>query len=117
MVFPPSTLGLCITFFLLSSSSSTKTDISTLSSLETSRYMKKTGQKLIEDLNLHPNLEVNLFKAYTNHSNDELNFSEFGIAEKRLLLHVLGDSGATVPDLAQHAGYFRIKHTVDARYV
>ncbi|GKA58472.1 serine carboxypeptidase-like protein [Tanacetum coccineum] len=116
MVFPPSIICLCIVFLLFISSSSTRTYFSTLSSLEFSQSLKKTGKKLIEDLNLHPNFDVNLFKAYKNYSNDELNFSEFGIAEKRLQLHVLGDSGATVHDLAQHAGYFRIKHTVDARF-
>ncbi|KAK1429155.1 hypothetical protein QVD17_11358 [Tagetes erecta] len=54
----------------------------------------------------------------SNHSSyldQELSITQSGIVEKRLFLSVLGDSGATVLDLAQHAGYYRIQHTVDAR--
>ncbi|KAI3823264.1 hypothetical protein L1987_04697 [Smallanthus sonchifolius] len=78
---------------------------------------EKTGHQLIKDLNLHPNLDVNIVKSYNRSSylDQELKVSQSGIVEKRLSLSVLGDSGATVHDLAQHAGYYRIEHTVDAR--
>nr|GEY85546.1 serine carboxypeptidase-like [Tanacetum cinerariifolium] len=59
----------------------------------------------------------NIVKSY-NHSSyldQELKVTQSGIVEKRLSLSVLGDSGATVQDLAQHAGYYRIENTVDAR--
>lgn len=89
------------------------------SSFHHSKFLKKTGHQLIKDLNLHPNLDVNIVKSY-NHSSyldQQLKVTQYGIVEKRLSLSVLGDSGATVHDLAQHAGYYRIEHTVDARYV
>ncbi|KAI7737284.1 hypothetical protein M8C21_020041 [Ambrosia artemisiifolia] len=82
-----------------------------------SNSLRKTGHQLIKDLNLHPNLDVNILKSY-NHSSyldQELKVTQSEIVEKRLSLSVIGDSGATVHDLAQHAGYYRIQHTVDAR--
>lgn len=102
------------------SSSHARTHPSSLSSFHRSKSLKKTSfQQLIKDLNLHPHLDANIVKSY-NHSsylNQELKVTQNGIVEKRLSLSVLGDSGATVHDLAQHAGYYRIQNTVDARYV
>lgn len=101
------------------SSSYARTHPSSLSSFHRSKYLKKTSFQLIKDLNLHPHLDANIVKSY-NHSSyldQELKVTQNGIVEKRLSLSVLGDSGATVHDLAQHAGYYRIQNTVDARYV
>ncbi|KAK9079108.1 hypothetical protein SSX86_000778 [Deinandra increscens subsp. villosa] len=91
--------------------------ITLASSLHHSKSLKKTGQQLIKDLNLHPNLDINIIKSYnhTSYPDQELEVTQSRIVEKRLYLSVLGDSGATVDDLAQHAGYYRIEHTVDAR--
>ncbi|XP_076945837.1 serine carboxypeptidase-like [Bidens hawaiensis] len=86
-----------------------------ISSFNHSHAMKKTGYKMIKELNLHPNLEVNVLKSNTNASYDELKVSESGLVEKRLSFHVHGDPGASVADLAHHAGYFRLQHTIDAR--
>lgn len=116
MTSPPSILFLILCVLLLICSSYSRTNPSSLSSLPISRSL--TGQQLVKDQKLHhPKLEVNIFKGYTNSSNDELKVSEFGLVEKQLSFQVLGDSGATVPDLAQHAGYFRLQHSIDARYV
>lgn len=72
---------------------------------------------MIKELNLHPNAEVNILKSNTSSYDDERKVSESELVEKRLYFPVLGESGATVADLAQHAGYFRLQHTIDARYV
>lgn len=93
--------------------------VSSISSFHQSKSLRKTSLQLIKDLNLHPSLDANIVKSY-NHSSyldQELKVTQYGIVEKRLSLSVLGDSGATVHDLAQHAGYYSIEHTVDARYV
>nr|GEU53300.1 serine carboxypeptidase-like [Tanacetum cinerariifolium] len=98
------------------SSSYARTHPLSLSSFYRSKSLKKTSFQLIKDLNLHPHLDVNIVKSY-NHSSyldQELKVTQNGIVEKRLSLSVLGDS-ATVHDLAQHAGYYRIENTVDAR--
>ncbi|KAJ0657279.1 hypothetical protein HanLR1_Chr14g0545201 [Helianthus annuus] len=107
-------LILTLIFFI---SSTATTNPSSLSSSHVSHALKKTGHKMINELNLHPNRVVNILKSNTGSYDDELKVSESGLAEKRLSLSVLGDSGATVADLAQHAGYFRLQHTIDARYV
>ncbi|KAJ9540416.1 hypothetical protein OSB04_026922 [Centaurea solstitialis] len=113
----PSILSLFLSFlyFISSSSSFPTTNPSSHSSLQFSSTLRKTGHQLIKDLNLHPNLEVNIFKPSANSSNDEFKVFESGIVEKRLSFQVLGESGATVQDLAQRAGYFHLQHTIDAR--
>ncbi|KAJ0778390.1 hypothetical protein HanLR1_Chr02g0071161 [Helianthus annuus] len=120
MATPPHILYLIplilVVFF---SSSHARTIPSSISSFHHSKTLKKTGHQLIKDLNLHPHLDINIVKSY-NHSSyldQELKVTQSGIVEKRLSLSVLGNSGASVHDLAQHAGYYRIEHTVDARYV
>nr|GEU83630.1 serine carboxypeptidase-like [Tanacetum cinerariifolium] len=72
---------------------------------------------MIKDLNLHPSHGANIFKSNACSFDDELKASDSGLAEKRISFpfKILGDSGASVSDLAQHAGYFRIQHTIDAR--
>ncbi|KAI3722055.1 hypothetical protein L2E82_33079 [Cichorium intybus] len=66
----------------------------------------RTKYEHIDDLNLHPKLDVNIFKS---------NISGSRIVEKPLKLPVLGNSGASIHDLAHFAGYIKIKHTVGAR--
>nr|XP_043632437.1 serine carboxypeptidase-like [Erigeron canadensis] len=89
--------------------------ISFLLFISSASHLRKTGHQLINDLNLHPNLEVNLFKPSTNSSHNAFKVSESSLVEKRLQFNVLGVSGANVADLAHHAGYFRLQHTIDAR--
>lgn len=75
---------------------------------------KRTGyEQLIKDLNLHPQLDVNIFKHNTS---DSVNVMVSRIVEKPLRLPILGQSGASVPDFAHLAGYIRIKHTIGGRY-
>ncbi|KVI09318.1 Peptidase S10, serine carboxypeptidase [Cynara cardunculus var. scolymus] len=110
-----SILSLFLSFLFLISSSTATTNPSSHSSLHFSPSLRKTGHQLIKDLNLHPNLEVNILKPFTNSSDAEFKVFESGVVEKRLSFQVLGESGATVQDLAQRAGYFHLKHTIDAR--
>ncbi|KAL4591582.1 hypothetical protein LXL04_004551 [Taraxacum kok-saghyz] len=115
---PPQILYLIpILLLVFISSSSARTHPSSVSPFHHSKSLRKTGHQLIKDLNLHPNLDVNIVKSYSNSSylDHELKVTQSGIVEKRLSLQILGDSGATVHDLAQHAGYYKIEHTVDAR--
>ncbi|KAI3748223.1 hypothetical protein L6452_11168 [Arctium lappa] len=72
----------------------------------------RTGYDLITELNLHPKLDVNIFKANIS---DSVSTADSRIVEKQLRLPVLGHSGASVHDLSRLAGYVRIKHTVGAR--
>lgn len=117
---PPQILYLVpLLLLVFISSSSARTSPSLVSPFHHSKSLRKTGHQLIKELNLHPHLDVNIVKSYTNSSylDDEVKVTQSGIVEKQLSLQVLGDSGATVHDLAQHAGYYKIEHTVDARYV
>ncbi|KAI3520557.1 hypothetical protein L1887_10006 [Cichorium endivia] len=107
MASPPSifSLFLSLLFFISSSSLPTKPSLS----------LRETGHQLIKDLNLHPNPGVNIFKPRTSSFDDTFKVSESKIVEKKLKLPVHGESGATVNDLAHHAGYYHLQHTVDAR--
>ncbi|KAL8193666.1 hypothetical protein R6Q57_026801 [Mikania cordata] len=115
MASHPSIISIFISFIFFISSLPSTTNPSSLPSSHFSHDLKKTGHQMIKQLNLHPNLEINILKSNTNSSDDELKASESELVEKRLSFPVLGDSGATVADLAQHAGYFRLQHTIDAR--
>ncbi|GJT88328.1 serine carboxypeptidase-like protein [Tanacetum coccineum] len=96
--------------FFISSLSARTTDFSSF-------HLGRNGNRMIKDLNLHPSHGANIFKTNARSFDDELKVSDSGLAEKRLSFpfKILGDSGASVSDLAQHAGYFRIQHTIDAR--
>ncbi|KAK9061566.1 hypothetical protein SSX86_018748 [Deinandra increscens subsp. villosa] len=111
-----SILFLFISFIFFISSLTAPTNPSSLySSSHFSHAQKKTSHRMIKELNLHPNLEVNILKSNTASSDEDLEVSESELVEKRLSFPVLGDSGATIADLAHHAGYFRLQHTIDAR--
>ncbi|CAI9104979.1 OLC1v1003785C1 [Oldenlandia corymbosa var. corymbosa] len=66
--------------------------------------------RLIRGFNLFPKHDINI-----NLANNSGLPAANNIVEKRLQLTVHGNSGATVKDLAQHAGYFRLPNTKDAR--
>ncbi|KAJ0908845.1 putative carboxypeptidase C [Helianthus annuus] len=72
----------------------------------------ETGFEFIKELNLHPKLDVNIYKPNTSDSGSITNSR---IVEKPLRLQVLGDSSASIQDLAHFAGYIRINHTIGAR--
>ncbi|GKA68261.1 hypothetical protein Tco_0768178, partial [Tanacetum coccineum] len=95
--------------FFISSLSARTTDFSSF-------RLGRNGNRMIKDLNLHPSHGANIFKSNARSFDDELKVSDSGLAEKRLSFpfKILGDSGASVSDLAQRAGYFRIQHTIDA---
>ncbi|CAI9290018.1 unnamed protein product [Lactuca saligna] len=115
---PPQILYLVpLLLLVFISSSCARTSPSLVSPFHHSKSLRKTGHQLIKELNLHPHLDINIVKSYTNSSylDHEVKVTQSGIVEKQLSLQVLGDSGATVHDLAQHAGYYKIEHTVDAR--
>ncbi|KAI3705480.1 hypothetical protein L1987_75718 [Smallanthus sonchifolius] len=72
----------------------------------------RTGFEFIEELNLHPKLDVNIFQPNTS---DSVSTTNSRIVEKPLRLPVLGESGASIHDLAHLAGYVQISHTIGAR--
>ncbi|KAK9078519.1 hypothetical protein SSX86_002576 [Deinandra increscens subsp. villosa] len=72
----------------------------------------RTGFEFIKELNLHPKLDLNIFKPNTS---DSVSISNSKFVEKSLKLPVLGESGASVHDLAHLAGYVQINHTIGAR--
>ncbi|KAI3520555.1 hypothetical protein L1887_10004 [Cichorium endivia] len=71
-----------------------------------------TKYELINELNLHPKLDFNIFKSNTS---DPISNTGSRIVEKPLKLPILGNSGASIHDLSHFAGYIQIKHTVGAR--
>ncbi|CDP07044.1 unnamed protein product [Coffea canephora] len=111
--FLPQSLSLLI--LLLSSTSpafsirATGNDHNLLPS-STLNFPKKQAEKLIRELNLFPEHDINI-----NTGNNSAAAAATSVVEKRLNLPVLGDSGATVQDLGHHAGYFRLPNTKAAR--
>lgn len=75
-------------------------------------FPKTQAQKLIRSLNLFPKHEVN-HRAVQD--DDDLGASR--IVEKPLRFPFLADSTPSVQDLGHHAGYYKLPHTKDARYV
>ncbi|XP_071708241.1 serine carboxypeptidase-like [Rutidosis leptorrhynchoides] len=81
--------------------------LSVLIDPSSSSLYTRTGYKqFIKDLNLHPTLDANIFKQNT---------SDYRIVEKPLRLPVLGQSGASTPNIVHATGYVRIKHTIGGR--
>ena len=116
--FLPQSLSLLI--LLLSSPSptfsirATRNDQNLLPS-STLNFPKKQAEKLIRELNLFPEHDININTG--NNSAAAAAAAATSVVEKRLNLPVLGDSGATVQDLGHHAGYFRLPNTKAARYI
>ncbi|KAI3809552.1 hypothetical protein L1987_25529 [Smallanthus sonchifolius] len=106
-----SILSLFLSFIFFISSLFARINPSSLSS----SHFSISGRQLIKELNLHPNIAVNIFKSKTDSLDDEFKASESRLVKKRLSFPILGESGAIVADLAHHAGYFRLQHTIDAR--
>lgn len=75
------------------------------------KFPKTQAEKLIRALNLFPKHEVN------HHAGQEDDLGASPIVEKRLRFPFLVDSGSSLQDLGHHAGYYKLPHTKDARYV
>lgn len=75
-------------------------------------FPKTQAQKLIRSLNLFPKHEVN-HRAVQ----DDDDFGASRIVEKPLRLPFLADSGPSLQELGHHAGYYKLPHTKDARYI
>ncbi|XP_063949828.1 serine carboxypeptidase-like isoform X2 [Daucus carota subsp. sativus] len=99
--FPPLTFSLFLLVLSVSAFSS---------SVTSSNFADSLADKLIRDLNLSPKHEVNIVPPGTSDTTQNSR-----LVEKKINLPVLGDSGATVKDLGQHAGFFRLPHSKDAR--
>ncbi|XP_027085115.1 serine carboxypeptidase-like [Coffea arabica] len=78
-------------------------------SSSTLNFPKAQAERLIRQLNLFPELEINISPGHPG------NLSGSRIVEKQFSLSCLGDSGATVEDLGHHAGYYKLQHSKDAR--
>ncbi|KAL0436932.1 UNVERIFIED_CONTAM: Serine carboxypeptidase-like 47 [Sesamum radiatum] len=65
-------------------------------------------EKMIKQLNLFPELDVNIAEGESAVSEPEL-------VERRIRFPHLSERGATVEILGHHAGYFRLPHTRSAR--
>ncbi|KAL3530508.1 hypothetical protein ACH5RR_009830 [Cinchona calisaya] len=78
-------------------------------SSSTLKLPKTQAQKLIRQLNLFPEHEINISPGHPT------TLSESRIVEKRFRLPYLGNSGATLEDFGHHAGYYRLPHSKDAR--
>nr|XP_004240167.1 serine carboxypeptidase-like [Solanum lycopersicum] len=72
--------------------------------------MKTMAEKFISQLNLFPKHDINIIVS----SKDQI-VDQQRLFEKKLILSYLGHSGATVQDLAHHAGYYHLLHTKAAR--
>ncbi|KAL8146386.1 serine carboxypeptidase-like [Apium graveolens] len=75
-----------------------------------SHFHESLRDKFISDLNLHPKHDVNIVPPGTLDTTQNSR-----LVEKRITFPVLGDSGATVKDLGQHAGFLPLPHSKDAR--
>ncbi|EXC31798.1 Serine carboxypeptidase-like 48 [Morus notabilis] len=74
------------------------------------KFPKLQAQKLITELNLFPDDDINVAAhAFRNLQ------PEKKIVEKRFELPVAGNSGASVKELGHHAGYYRLPHSKAAR--
>lgn len=77
----------------------------------TAYFPKLRAEKLITELNLFPDDDINV-------AAHEFRFStspEKKIVEKRFELPVAGNSGPSVQELGHHAGYYRLPHSKAAR--
>lgn len=74
------------------------------------RVRVSPAKKFIRELNLSPKHDANIVVQ-------DFAANESRIVEKPLKLKVLGDPDPSVADLGHHAGYFRLPHTVGARYM
>ena len=82
-----------------------------LSFASTAYFPKRQAEKLIMDLNLFPDDDVNV----AAHEFLFESIAEKKIIERRFELPVIGNSGPSVQELGHHAGYYRLPHSQSAR--
>ncbi|KAI3461386.1 hypothetical protein Pfo_018049 [Paulownia fortunei] len=99
-------LLLIFCFPIFSTAESSK--VGNLSPSSTVESPRTQVEKIIRQLNLFPELDVNIVE-------DEPAVNEPKLVEKRIRFPYLSDTGATVQNLGHHAGYFRLPHTRSAR--
>ncbi|KAL6516715.1 Serine carboxypeptidase-like 48 [Orobanche gracilis] len=75
-------------------------------------FPKTHADKLIRSLNLFPEREMNHHHHRYSAEND---FGSSRIVEKRFKFPFMEESGDSVRDLGQHAGYYKLAHSKDAR--
>ncbi|KAK4441208.1 Serine carboxypeptidase-like 49 [Sesamum alatum] len=97
-------LLLIFSFPILSTAESSKDQLPS----STVEFPRTQVEKMIRQLNLFPELDVNIAEG-------EPAVSEPKLVEKRIQFPHLSDRGATVENLGHHAGYFRLPHTRSAR--
>lgn len=74
------------------------------------KFPKLQAQKLITELNLFPDDDINVAAhAFRNLQPEQK------IVEKRFELPVAGNAGPSVKELGHHAGYYRLPHSKAAR--
>ncbi|KAK4408475.1 Serine carboxypeptidase-like 48 [Sesamum angolense] len=95
-------LSLLLIFSSTAESSNKRPPSSTL------EFPRTQVEKMIKQLNLFPELDVNIVEGESAVSEPEL-------VEKNIRFPRLHDRGATVENLGHHAGYFRLPHTRSAR--
>ncbi|KAL0390562.1 UNVERIFIED_CONTAM: Serine carboxypeptidase-like 49 [Sesamum calycinum] len=91
-------LSLLLIFSSTAESSNKRPPSSTL------EFPRTQVEKMIKQLNLFPELDVNIVEG-------EAAVSEPELVEKNIRFPRLHDRGATVENLGHHAGYFRLPHT------
>lgn len=106
-----STLIIALFFLLFSASTSTSTGSDDL-------RLRLQAKKLVRDLNLFPDLDLNIVIGAAN-SSSSADEPPNKIVEKRLRFpNVVGaDSEVSVEDLGHYAGYYPIQHSHAARSV
>ncbi|KAJ4847661.1 Serine carboxypeptidase-like 48 [Turnera subulata] len=105
----------CLSFFLLASTlSSCARYTSGHNQLRwPTKSPKLTAERLIRGLNLFPKHSINI--GSSNIDDQSLDEAAPQIVEKEFKFNVLGSSGASLQDFAQHAGYYRLPNTKAAR--
>lgn len=78
-----------------------------------SRFESAQAEKLIRELNLFPKESVNIVPR------GSLSAAEPGpkLVEKLFKFPNLADPSVSVEELGHHAGYYKIQHSYDARYL
>lgn len=79
-----------------------------LQSSSNSNFPKLEAKKLIRDLNLFPDINVNV-------ATHEPKITPKKIVEKRFKFPFLGSS--SIQELGHHAGYYQLSHSHAARYI
>jgi serine carboxypeptidase-like clade 4 len=90
-------------------------------SLGKSNFPSVQAEKLIRELNLFPNSEVNVIDGGDDGVSviNQAGYNKRIVERKFRFPNVVGDEeeSVTVDDLGNHAGYYKIENSHDARYL